>query len=146
MDLERKYNVYINEQTDNVSLHESCIKKVIFNSFETVFYVDWSQGYGDFLIRCLYPELVEYNFSTINEYLPRNTVLNYLEITEFSYLKEENGYTIQINFDTGCMISKLLIGPTGPNPGPILPRVVMLPVTPIIVEFSNIAIIIKSLY
>lgn len=99
MDLERKYNVYINEQTDNVSLHESCIKKVIFNSFETVFYVDWSQGYGDFLIRCLYPELVEYNFSTINEYLPRNTVLNYLEITEFSYLKDENGYTIQINFD-----------------------------------------------
>lgn len=98
MDLTKQY-IYKNEQTDNVSLHESCIKRIDFNCIETIFHVDWSQGYGDFLIKCSYPESVEYNFTTINEYLSQNTVLNYLEITDFSYLKDKNGYTIQIDFD-----------------------------------------------
>ena len=47
---------------------------------------------------------------------------------------------IQIAFDTGCKISKEPIGPITPNPGPTLPRDVMQPVTPIIVEFSSIDI------
>ena len=98
MDLKKQY-IYLNEQTDNVSLHESCIKRIDFNLVETIFHIDWSQGYGDFLIRCSYPESVEYNFTTINEYLSQNTVLNHLEITDFSYLKDKNGYTIQIDFD-----------------------------------------------
>lgn len=96
--MESKKYVYINEETDKVSIYESCIKEISFNQSETVFYIDWSQGYGDFLVRCSYPESVEYNFTTKTD-KPNNIVLNHLEITDFSYLKDENGYTIQFNFD-----------------------------------------------
>ncbi len=98
--MKEKRCIYNNEETDAVSIHESLIKSIVFNQFETVFHVDWAQGYGDFLIKCSYPELVSFDFTTNDKYLSPNTVLNHLEITDFSYLKNDKGYTIQFDFDS----------------------------------------------
>ena len=95
--------IYKNEETDSVNLHECCIKSIRFNKFATHFYVDWHEGYGTFVIKCLYPEQIEYNITS--NYIKKtgnchnNVVINHLEITSFSYLKENDGYTIQFNFD-----------------------------------------------
>ena len=35
--MESKKYVYINEETDKVSIYESCIKEISFNQSETVF-------------------------------------------------------------------------------------------------------------
>lgn len=93
--------LYINEETDAVSIYECLIKGITFSSFETKIYIDWCQGYGSFVIKCLYPTMIEYNFSSISEEDSncRNMVINHLEITGFSYLKDDNGYFIQFNFD-----------------------------------------------
>lgn len=95
----RRY-VYINEETDSVSIHECLIKNIRFNKFATHFYIDWSQGYGTFVIKCLYPELIEYHITSSPDKIGyQNCVINHLMITSFSYLKDEEGYTIQFNFD-----------------------------------------------
>lgn len=95
--------IYRNEETDLVNLHDCCIKSIRFKKFATHFYVDWHEGYGSFVIKCLYPELIEYNFtsndSSTTKFHQHNVVINHLEITGFSYLKENDGYTIQFNFD-----------------------------------------------
>lgn len=98
----RKKYIYKNEETDLVNIHECCIKNIKFNKFATHFYIDWHEGYGSFVIKCLYPELIEYNFTSKDERITKyydHCVINHLEITAFSYLKENNGYTIQFDFD-----------------------------------------------
>ena len=59
--------IYTNEETDAVSIHECLIKNICFGKFETRIYIDWSQGYGSFVVKCAYPSMVEYNFTTISD-------------------------------------------------------------------------------
>lgn len=102
MQQKNKKYIYKNEETDLVNLHDCCIKSIRFNKFATYFYIDWHEGYGSFIIKCLYPELIEYNFSSRDEKITKyyqNYVINHLEITGFSYLKEKDGYIIQFDFD-----------------------------------------------
>lgn len=96
----RKY-VYKNEETDNVSIYECPLKCIKFNNFETCFYIDWHEGYGSFVVKCLYPGMIEYNFTSKSDKIVdyQWCVINHLEITGFSYLKDADGYTIQFDFD-----------------------------------------------
>lgn len=95
--------IYTNEETDAVSIHECLIKNICFGKFETRIYIDWSQGYGSFVVKCAYPSMVEYNFTTISDDEFRDChrmVLNHLMISSFSYLKDNDGYFVQFDFDS----------------------------------------------
>lgn len=97
----KKKILFRNEETDAVSIYESTIKGIFFKKYVTCFCVDWHDGYGSFYIKCFYPEKIEYNFTSKNEKMNhyQHCVINHLEITGFSYLKENDGYTLQFNFD-----------------------------------------------
>ena len=34
---------------------------------ETRFYIDWHEGYGSFVIKCMYPENVEFHISSTDK-------------------------------------------------------------------------------
>ena len=95
--------VFRNEETDLVNIYECGIRSIQFMDVETRFYIDWHEGYGSFVIKCIYPENVEFHISSTDErmsgYPYDHILIKHLEITGFSYLKEKNGYTIQFDFD-----------------------------------------------
>ena len=43
------------------------IKSIQFMDVEPRFYIDWNEGYGSFVIKCMYPENVEFHISSTDK-------------------------------------------------------------------------------
>lgn len=90
--------LFINEETDNVNLYESDFVSIESDSSlrVTKILVDWCEGDP-------YLELICENCSDFNLEISKDPDYEnwsgQLEITGFSYLKTNEGYIVQINFD-----------------------------------------------
>lgn len=87
--------IYINEKTDAINLFESAICAVYFDHAKSkiTFELDWTEGYGRFIIECIHCTKIDFEVRSINDNL-----WDGLLITGFSYLKHNDNYTIQFNF------------------------------------------------
>ena len=92
MEMQRKYK---NEESDNINLIESWINRIDFNneSREVHFEFEWTEGDSLTCVCNIFS-----NFEMRTSYSPYGS-LGALEISGFSYLKRNNGYIIQFNFD-----------------------------------------------
>lgn len=96
--MERLYK-YMNEETDCVNLYESTILSIEndLNNKEILFIIDWTEGNPYVLLKCKTYSNVEINILHNEKY--GKDWIGTFEITGFSYIKREDNYTVQFNFE-----------------------------------------------
>jgi hypothetical protein len=88
-------HIFRNEETDKVNLYESSIESIKFedSALKIIFVVDWLESEENLNIVCKYCNLMDFCFKQID------SNVNVPTIVGFSYLKEGQEYTVQINLD-----------------------------------------------
>ena len=86
---------YVNEETDAINLCESGLIGIRFleDGLHIAFDIDWSEGEEPLHIVCSWCSSADFNFKRDRQncYCP--------EISAFSYLKDEDGYQVQLDVD-----------------------------------------------